>query len=85
MLGVACNVNGIKAELTLAIASRTASSLNWLMKRAEDASGIADICVQITMGRAWTVINTNLSIVCSSSATRVGRLFIINYRRLGAN
>lgn len=30
--------------LTLAIASRTASWVNWLMKRAEDASGIWAIC-----------------------------------------
>lgn len=31
--------------LTLAIASRTASWVNWLMKRAEDASGIWAICL----------------------------------------
>lgn len=48
--------------LTLAIASRTASSLNWLMKRAEDASGMTDICVNDNE-KTWTIINTNLSIV----------------------
>lgn len=36
--------------LTLAIASRTASWVNWLMKRAEDASGIWAICF---VGRRW--------------------------------
>lgn len=36
------------------------------MKRAEDASGMADIYANNNEERAWTVINTNLSIVASA-------------------
>jgi hypothetical protein len=60
--GACCNVDGMNTELTLAIASRTVSSLNWLIKSAEDASGMIDIYVN-NNEKTWTIINTNLSIV----------------------